>query len=92
MAHRLTVVSTTAGSIPEVVADGETGLLVPPGDVDALQAAIEQLMQDDALREKLAVRGLAFARLHHDWEGTTEMCSQWWGGLPIAQTDDVVKD
>jgi len=91
MAHRLTVVSTTAGSIPEVVADGETGLLVPPGDVDALHAAIERLMQDGVLREALAARGLAFARCHHDWEGTAEMCSHWWKGLAIAQDDDAVQ-
>jgi glycosyltransferase involved in cell wall biosynthesis len=38
------VVATTTGGIPEVVADGETGLLVPPGDASALATAIARLV------------------------------------------------
>jgi len=48
------VVSTAVGGVPEVVADGENGLLVPPGDPAALAAAIAKLFDDDALRERLA--------------------------------------
>lgn len=40
------VVATTAGALPEVVEDGVTGLLVPPGDADALACAIKTLLQD----------------------------------------------
>lgn len=43
-------VSTAVGGIPEVVVNGESGLLVPPGDADALARGIELLLQDRARR------------------------------------------
>jgi glycosyltransferase involved in cell wall biosynthesis len=48
------VIATDVGGIPEVLHDGENGLLVPAGDVDAVAAAIERLARDDALRASLA--------------------------------------
>jgi glycosyltransferase involved in cell wall biosynthesis len=48
------VVATTVGGIPEIVRDGENGLLVPPRDVDALVAAIERILGDGDLRASLA--------------------------------------
>lgn len=78
MSHRLAVVSTTAGAIPEVVADGETGLLVAPGDVAALAKAIVRLIQDKRLRNRLAANGQSFAQRHPNWEGMEETCMAWW--------------
>jgi glycosyltransferase involved in cell wall biosynthesis len=49
----LGVVSTAVAGIPEVVSDGATGLLVPPGDSRALGAALERLAADPALRQRL---------------------------------------
>jgi glycosyltransferase involved in cell wall biosynthesis len=51
------VVSTTAGALPEVVADGETGWLVPPADARALADAIKRLMTDADLRAKMGEAG-----------------------------------
>jgi glycosyltransferase involved in cell wall biosynthesis len=48
------VIATTVGGIPEVVVDGENGLLVPPHNVDAIALAIERIVRDDALRQSLA--------------------------------------
>jgi glycosyltransferase involved in cell wall biosynthesis len=48
------VVSTAVGGVPEVVHDGENGLLVPPNDPDALAAAIRRVLEDDGLRDRLA--------------------------------------
>ena len=61
MAAGLSVVASEVGGIPEVVRDGETGLLVPPGDVGALAAALDRLVDDPALRARLAAGALARA-------------------------------
>jgi glycosyltransferase involved in cell wall biosynthesis len=62
MACAKPVVATTAGGIPEVVADGETGLLVPPRDHHALAEAVVRQLNDAALRQRLGRAGLARVR------------------------------
>ena len=47
------VIATAVGGVPEVVGDGENGLLVPPGDAAALADAIERFFGDPSLRERL---------------------------------------
>ena len=51
------VVSTRIAGIPEMVADGESGFLVPPKDPAALAAGIEKLLADPALATRLGARG-----------------------------------
>jgi len=51
--HGRPSIGTTAGAIPEVIKDGETGLLVPPGDLDRLARAIQMLRVDANLRMRL---------------------------------------
>lgn len=51
MAMGKPVVATATGGLPEVVLDGETGLLVPPGDSDALAGAVMQILQHPGWRE-----------------------------------------
>jgi len=53
MAAGRAIVATRVGGIPELVDDRVHALLVPPGDVDALAAAIRELLQDAALRREL---------------------------------------
>ena len=48
------VIATAVGGIPEVVVDGENGLLVPPHDVGAIASAIERIAHDEELRRSLA--------------------------------------
>jgi glycosyltransferase involved in cell wall biosynthesis len=48
------VVATAVGGVPELVRDGENGLLVPPGDPDALADAIRRMVAEPGLRERLA--------------------------------------
>jgi glycosyltransferase involved in cell wall biosynthesis len=57
MAFGLAVVATRAGGLPEVVEDGVTGLLVPPGDAPALAGAVHRLLADPALRRRLGEAG-----------------------------------
>jgi L-malate glycosyltransferase len=61
MAASKPIVATNAGGIPEVVVDGQTGVLVPPRDPQALAQAIVGLLRNDALREEMGRR--AFARV-----------------------------
>lgn len=67
-AHGLPIVAHAIGGVPEAVIDGETGLLVPPGDQAALTAAFARLLSDPALRRRLGEAGRARARAHtwHD--------------------------
>ena len=55
-------VATRVGGIPEVVEDGVSGLLVPPGDVAALAGAVETLVHDEPRRQALGQAGQARAR------------------------------
>ena len=61
MAMGLPVVSTPVGSIPEIVVDGETGLLVPPRDTEALRAALARLAGDPALCRRFGETAVARA-------------------------------
>ena len=51
------VVATMVGGVPDVIQDGDTGLLVPPGDTDALAAALGRMAREPALRGRLAAAG-----------------------------------
>jgi hypothetical protein len=62
MASGLPVVASDVGGIPQVVEDGGTGLLVPPGDVAALAAALDRLVTDDHLRARLSAGAAARAQ------------------------------
>jgi glycosyltransferase involved in cell wall biosynthesis len=57
MACGLPVAATTGGALPEVVEDGVTGILVPPGDAPALADAIRTLMSDADLRRRMGQAG-----------------------------------
>ncbi len=56
-ACRLPVIATNVGGIPEVVAHGESGLLVPPGASDALAVALSELMEDTDRRREMGEAG-----------------------------------
>lgn len=58
MAAALPVIATTVGALPSMIESGRTGLLVEPGDVDALARAMDLLLGDAALRVEMGERGL----------------------------------
>ena len=59
MAFGKPVIASRAGGMAEVVADGETGLLVEPGDAESLAAALRRLLADPGLRERFGRAGRA---------------------------------
>jgi glycosyltransferase involved in cell wall biosynthesis len=63
------VVATDAGGIPDLVSNGAEGILIPPGDEDALVAAIVRGLQDRGLAQEL---GAAAQARYADWHSTPE--------------------
>jgi glycosyltransferase involved in cell wall biosynthesis len=63
----LPVVVSDVGGLPEVVRDGQTGLIVPRDDVPALQAALKRLVLDASLRERLGRGGRAHVEREYEW-------------------------
>jgi glycosyltransferase involved in cell wall biosynthesis len=57
MAMRRPIVATATGGLPELVRDGETGLLVPPGDAESLAEAVVELLRDSSKRQTLGEAG-----------------------------------
>jgi glycosyltransferase involved in cell wall biosynthesis len=68
MAVGTPLISTRAGSIPEVVREEETGLLVPSNDAPALAAAMQRLLADDAFAAELGSRGRTHVRESFSWD------------------------
>jgi glycosyltransferase involved in cell wall biosynthesis len=62
----LPVVSTNVAAIPEIVRDGESGLLVPPGDPVALASALRALVENPALRLSMGERAMSIVREQYD--------------------------
>jgi len=70
-AMEVPAVASRIHGIPDVVVDGETGLLVPPRDRQALAAAMERLVTDGDLRRRLGQAGRALVAEHYSWEENT---------------------
>ena len=70
MASARPVVSTRLAGIPELVVDGQTGMLAPPGDSTALAHALEQLLRDPELRLRFGHAGRARIEQHFRIEQT----------------------
>jgi glycosyltransferase involved in cell wall biosynthesis len=66
----LPVVASRVAAIPELIADGETGLLVPPDDCGALASALLRLIDDPGLRRRLGAAGERRVRAAFD-------CAPW---------------
>jgi glycosyltransferase involved in cell wall biosynthesis len=72
MAHGRPVVATSVGGLRDLVVDGETGLVVPPRDPRALRAALQHLLADGDLRQRLGAAGRERARSRFTWEAVTD--------------------
>jgi glycosyltransferase involved in cell wall biosynthesis len=72
MANALPVITTPIGAIPEMISDGDTGLLAPPGDIEALSKAFLRLLQSPELRTTIG--GAARQRYLRDFT-VSAMCN-----------------
>lgn len=66
------VVVTDVGSIPEIVDDGVTGFIVPPGDVNALAKAVVRLLKDGSLRKELGENAYKKLKTDLSWDKIAE--------------------
>ena len=89
MASGVPVVATTVGAFPDLVAEGVTGRLVPPGDATALAAAIAPLLDDAPLRRATGEAARAHVLARHRIEGEAAALERIYrrllgGALPAA--------
>jgi glycosyltransferase involved in cell wall biosynthesis len=67
-ANGLPVVAAAAGGVPDVVKDGETGLLVPFGDLDKLSVALDRLLTDRDLARTMGEAGRRLVDTGYTWD------------------------
>jgi glycosyltransferase involved in cell wall biosynthesis len=72
MSHRLPVVASAVGGIPDKVIDGETGYLVRPGDVAQLATHIVRMAQSPAERRVMGERAAAKVAAEFSWRSIAE--------------------
>jgi glycosyltransferase involved in cell wall biosynthesis len=71
------VVGADAGGVPSVVEDGRSGLIVSFGDVPALAAAIDRLVDEPELGSQMAAHGAARVRQQHTWDHVYDRVRPW---------------
>jgi glycosyltransferase involved in cell wall biosynthesis len=72
MAAGRAIIASDIGQIQRVVDDGRTGVLVPPGDIEALTSAIARLGNDPVMRSAMGSAARARALSHHTWDKVIE--------------------
>ena len=81
MACETAVVASRVGGIPEVVADGETGFLVEPGDADELAARVNEVLADPELAARFGNAGRERAVEFFSWRTIAERTADLYGRL-----------
>ena len=82
MAHRKAVVASRAGGLPDKVIPGVTGWLVPPGNEDALGAAIGKALTDPARLVAMGIAGRALVDKEFSWRAATDRLLNLYAELP----------
>lgn len=90
MAAGLPVIGSRHGGIPEAIQDGESGLLVPEADAEALAAAMSRALDDKPLYNRLASAASARAKGLFDLEANTRLLEGWYAEA-IEMAGDLFK-
>ncbi len=86
LAAGLPLVTTPVGGIPEVIKDGVNGVLVTPGDVDALASGILRLLDDGELRGRMGVTNAELALSDHDAAVVAHTLSVWYDEIVAGRS------
>jgi glycosyltransferase involved in cell wall biosynthesis len=81
LSMKIPVIATAIGGLPEVVIDQQTGLLILPGDVEALRRALLWVHQHPAQSKQMAERGYAHVHAHFTFEKMIDRTEAIYGGL-----------
>jgi glycosyltransferase involved in cell wall biosynthesis len=71
--YGLPVIASDVGGVPEIVRDGETGILIQPGDEAGLAEAIRRLAKDEKLRRSMGEAGRRLVAEKYDFEKCLDM-------------------
>jgi glycosyltransferase involved in cell wall biosynthesis len=89
MACEIPVVATNGGGVPEIVQDGETGLLVPMGNGPAMAEAIRRLLEDQDAARQMGVRGrkraVEYFTIDRSTEKLMDICERIAGKVPVSK-------
>jgi glycosyltransferase involved in cell wall biosynthesis len=89
MACETPVVCSAIGGMPELVVDGGTGIIVPPGDSRALGYAVEDLLDNPQRARLLGEAGREHVRQHFTWMAVAERCLKAYGELAPARAGEI---
>lgn len=85
MASGTPVIASRVGGVPEIVRDGETGFLVPPGDVAALHDRLSQILGDPTLQRKLGDNARQVVLERFTWSKVAERCLEAYSDVVHSQ-------
>lgn len=74
--QRLVCLSTNVSGVPELLTDGQNGMVVPPEDPQALAAALEKAIRDPAMRKRLGDAAEERVRAHFDYHSSIAQLTQ----------------
>jgi len=83
--YRKPVIGSEVGGIPDIIEDGVSGLLVPPGEPRALAAAIRRVLDDPALARRLGEDGFQYVAEKFDWERIADQMADLYHSLTGEQ-------